>query len=96
MNERIFKVYVKGKEVGELRYVDYDLGLDHRYFYYKDYRTKEKDMELLEVELLACDLEGALQGLLFDYKKIFNCEYDDVTFKELINGRFVEVNIDEI
>lgn len=91
MIERIFKVYVKGNEVGELRYIDYDLGLDHRHFYYENYRTKEKDLELL-----ACDLEGALQGLIFGYKEIFNCEYDDVTFKELINGRFVEVNIDEI
>ena len=91
MNERIFKVYVKGHAVGELRYIDYDLGLDHRHFYYEDYRTKEKDLELL-----ACDLEGALQGLIFDYKEIFNCEYDDVTFNELIDGRFVEINIDEI
>ena len=91
MNERIFKVYVKGNAVGELRYIDYGLGLDHRYFYYDNYRTKEKD-----VELLAYDLEGALEGLIFDYKRIFNCEYDDVTFKELNNGRFKEINIDEI
>lgn len=91
MIERIFKVYVKGNAVGELRYIDYDLGLDHRHFYYDNYRTKEKDLELL-----AYDLEGALEGLVFDYKRIFKCEYDDVTFSELVDSRFVEVNIDEI
>ena len=92
MIERIFEVYVKGKAVGEITYYDYRE--DNRYFTYEDYNdplTKEN-----KLELLACDLEGALQGLIFDYKEIFNCEYEDVTFKELINGRFVEVNINEI
>lgn len=91
MNERIFKVYVKGRAVGEIRYIDYDLGLEHRNFYYEDYRTKEKN-----IELLAWDFDSAFWGLIFDYKETFNCECDDVTFSELIDGRFVEINIDEI
>ena len=91
MIERIFEVYVKGKAVGEIRYIDYDLGLEHRHFYYDNYRTKEK-----HIELLAWDFDSAFWGLIFDYKEIFNCKREDITFSELIDGRFVEINIDEI
>ena len=92
MNERIFKVYVKGHAVGELRYYDYRE--DNRYFTYEDYNdplTKEN-----KLELLAWDFDSAFWGLIFDYKEIFNCECEDITFSELIDGHFVKINIDEI
>lgn len=86
MKERTFKVYARNNPVGELRYVEHEI--DDRDFYYEDYndpRTKE-----VKAELTAWDLDSALKTLIEHYEETLNCKYDDVTFSELINGRFVK------